>query len=260
MQFFRRFEPIPKFKERMLNMNEIPTDKICYETVVSGGWNFSKIIRRGRTVRITDLEGGGNVSALFYNADNYTERYNMGDTLKIQHISSLFETACIYSDMGRVLMSVTESTCDWHDVICGVTYREDILKRFGVKSYQEAHNDFYRNGFDSLTVELAKYGMTKRDFTNVVNFFSKTLIDDAGDMTFVENYSPAGSYVDLRAEMDTLLVLDTGMHPLNPSTEYLRKPVKITLFKSDPAGPDDPCRLMCPENERGFTNSETYYL
>lgn len=241
-------------------MTPIPSEKILYETVVSGGWNFSKIIRRGRTVRITDLEGGANVSSLFYNSDNYSERYNMGDTLKIQHISSLFKNACIYSDMGRVLMSITESSCEGHDVICGVTYPEFIQKKFGTKSYQEAHNDFYRNGYDSLMVELLKYGMTKRDFTNVVNFFSKMLIDDDGNMTFVEGHSPAGSSVDLRAEMDTLLVLDTGMHPLNPSPDYLAKPVKITLFESEPATADDPCRLMCPENERGFTNSETYYL
>jgi urea carboxylase-associated protein 2 len=241
-------------------MNPIPEDKILYETVVEGGWNFSRTVRRGRTIRLTDLEGGANASALFYNADHYSERYNMGDTMKIQHISSLFKNACIYSDMGRVLMSITDTTQDWHDLICGVTYREDMLARFGTHSYQEAHNDFYRNGFDSLTVELAKYGMTKREFTNVVNFFSKTDIDADGNMTFVPDASPAGSYVDLRAEMDTLLILDTGMHPLNPSAEYLRKPVKVTLYESAPAAADDPCRMLCPENQRGFENSENYYL
>ncbi|WP_372799116.1 urea amidolyase associated protein UAAP1 [Pontiella sp.] len=241
-------------------MIPIPEEKILYETVVSGGWNFSRIVRRGRTLRITDLEGGGNASALFYNADNYAERYNMGDTMKIQHISSLFKHACIYSDMGRVLMSIADTSNDWHDVICGVTYREDILKRFGTRTYQESHNDFYRSGFDSLTVELAKYGMTKRDFTNVVNFFSKTVIDADGNMTFVADASPAGSYVDLRAEMDTLVILDAGMHPLNPSDKYVAKPIGITLYESEPAAADDPCRLMCPENQRGFENSENYYL
>ncbi len=241
-------------------MNSIPEDKIRYETVVPGGWNFSRMVRRGCTIRLTDLEGGANVSALFYNADNYSERYNMGDTMKIQHISSLFKYACIYSDMGRVLMSITDTSNDWHDVICGVTYREDMLERFGTRSYQDVHNDFYRNGFDSLTVELAKHGMTKRDFTNVVNFFSKTDIDADGNMIFVADASLAGSYVDLRAEMDTLIVLDTGMHPLNPSNEYIAKPVKITLFESEPAAADDPCRMLCPENQRGFENSENYYL
>lgn len=241
-------------------MSSIAENKILYETVVEGGWNFSQIIRRGNAVRLTDIEGGGNVSALFYNADNFTERYNMGDTLKIQHISSLFKNACIYSDTGRILMSVVDETLGWHDVICGVTYIEDIMKKNNYKSYQQAHNEFFRNGYDSLMVELAKHGLTKRDFTNVVNFFSKTLIDSDGNLTFAEDFSKAGSYVDLRAEMNTLLVLDTGMHPLNPSLEYLRKPIKVTIYKVGPAAEDDACRMYCPENQRGFINTANYYL
>jgi uncharacterized protein len=234
--------------------------RILYETVVHGGWNFSHVVRRGRTLRLTDVEGGANVSALFYNAANFSERYNMGDTLKIQHISSLFKHACLYSDMGRILMSVTEESLGAHDVICGTTCAEDILRRFGEKSYQEARNDFYRNGYDSLLVELAKHGMTKRDFTETVNFFSKVDVDGDGNLSYVTGASPAGSSVELRAEMDTLVVLDTGMHPLNPSREYLRKPVKVTLLESAPVAADDPCRTFCPENERGFINTENYYL
>ncbi|MDR2850182.1 MAG: urea carboxylase-associated family protein [Verrucomicrobiota bacterium] len=239
----------------------MPTDHpILYETVVDGGWNFSHIIRRGRSVRFTDLEGGANVSALFYNAANVSERYNMGDTLKIQHISYLFKHACIYSDMGRILMSVTGDSCGWHDVICGVSDAKLIAERFGERTYQDARNDFHRNGYDSLLVELAKHGMGRRDFTETVNFFSKAAVDADGGLSFVEGHSPAGATVDLRAEMDTLLVLDTGMHPLNPSRTYLRKPVKITIFASEPAAADDPCRRLCPENERGFINTAHYYV
>lgn len=241
-------------------MNKIPDAKILYETTVAGGWNFSHIIRRGRAVRLTDVEGGGNASALFYNADNFSERYNMGDTLKIQHISSLFKGACVYSDTGRVLMSVTGDSLGWHDVISGVTYQSDIEKKSGYQTYQQAHNDFYRNGYDSLMVELMKHGMSKRDFTNVVNFFTKIAVADDGALTYADGHSPAGSYVDLRAEMDTLLILDTGMNPLNPSTAYLRKPVKVTIYAVDPAGDNDPCRKYCPENERGFINTANYYI
>lgn len=231
-----------------------------HETIVEGGWNYSRVVRRGRTLRLTDLEGGANVSALFYNAANFTERYNMGDTLKIQHISALDKYTCIYSDMGRILMSITDSTIGGHDVICGTTYPDTIRSRFGEQTYQEVHNRFLRNGYDSLLVELAKHGLTKRDFTEVVNFFSQIKVDADGGLQFVEHASPPGGYVDLRAEMDTLIVLDTGMHPLNPAKEYQRKPVGITLFETPLAASDDPCRLFCPENERGFANTENYYL
>jgi len=241
-------------------MKQLIKDRILYETTVAGGWNFSQIIRRGRSIRITDLEGGANVSALFYNAENCSERYNMGDTLKIQHIASLFRHTCIYSDMGRILMSVTDETCGWHDVICGVSHAAGMKEKFGANKYQDARNDFYRNGYDSLLVELAKYGMGRRDFTCTVNFFSKVGIDGEGNLSFAKDHSPAGSYVDLRAEMDTLVVFDTGMHPLNPSDKYLRKPVKVTISAVEPAAADDPCRRFCPENERGFINTETYHI
>ena len=241
-------------------MSATENQKKLYEKVVAGGWNWSHIVKRGTILRIEDIEGGANVAALFYNGANTTERYNMGDTLKIQHISFLKEGQCIYSDMGRILMSLVKESLGWHDVICGVSDAALITKRFGSKPYQEARNDFYRNGYDSLLIELAKHGLGRRDFTETVNFFSQVAVDDAGKLSFVEDYSKAGSFVELRAEMDTLVVLDTGMHPLNPSADYLRKPVRLTIHPAEPVGKDDPCRLFCPENERGFINTANYLV
>lgn len=241
-------------------MKDPNTGDILFETQIAGGWNWSHVVRRGTSIRLTDLEGGANVSALFYNSSEVTERYNMGDTLKIQHISFLCENRCIYSDMGRILMSITKDSCGWHDVICGVSNAELIGRRFGKQSYQDFQNTFYRNGTDSLLIELAKYGMGPRDFTEVVNFFSKVAVDAEGGLSFVESFSAPGSFVELRAEMDTLLVVDTGMHPLNPSPSYLEKPIQITVTNCPPPKADDPCRIFCPENQRGFINTERYHL
>ena len=242
------------------SQNNETSGKLRFETIVPGGWNWSHIIKKGSSVRLTDLEGGANASALFYNAANPSERYNMGDTLKIQHISYITQGHCIYSDMGRILMSVIEDTCGWNDVICGVTDAAMIKARFGSKAYQDHHNDFYRNGYDSLMVELAKHALGPRDFTETINFFTKVGVSDNGDLFFVEDVSTPGSSVTLRAEMDTLLVLDTGMHPLNPAGDYVRKPVKLTVMDCPPASLDDSCRTFCPENERGFINTEQYHL
>lgn len=133
-----------------------------------------------------------------------------------------------------------------------------MKKKFGKKEYQEVHNDFYRNGYDSLLVELGKHGMTKRDFTEIINFFSKVVVDEKGSMSFIENNSKAGDFVDLRAEIDTLVILDTGMHPLSPAEEYPRKPVKATVYRCEPGSKEDPCFTWCPENERGFLATELY--
>ena len=157
-------------------------------------------------------------------------------------------------------MSVIDETCGWHDVVCGVSDAQTIEERFGAKSYQQFQNEFYRNGYDSLLQELAKHGMGRRDFTETINFFSKVAIDADGNLGFVEQFSKPGDYVELRAEMDTLLVLDTGMHPLNSSPTYLQKPIKVSIRECLPPDADDGCRNFCPENERGFFNTELFYL
>ena len=43
------------------------------------------MLKRGTALRIMDMEGGANVGAIFYNAENPSERYNMPETLKAQH-------------------------------------------------------------------------------------------------------------------------------------------------------------------------------
>ena len=115
-----------------------------------------------------------------------------------------------------------------------------------------------RNGRDSLLIELAKYGLGKRDLGPTVNLFSKALPDAEGRLAFVAGHSAAGSVVDLRFEMDTLVCLTTAPHPLNPSPRYDAHPVHLAAWNSGPVGLDDYCRNFRPENVRGFINTERY--
>ena len=80
-------------------------EKVLTSKTIAGGWNYSRIVKRGQKIRLTDLEGGANASLLCYNAKNFTERFNLGDSLKIQHVCRIAENCCLYSDMGRILLS-----------------------------------------------------------------------------------------------------------------------------------------------------------
>ena len=42
--------------------------KTLYEKTLQGGGMWSQTIGRGKVLRLTDLEGGANVSTLLYNA------------------------------------------------------------------------------------------------------------------------------------------------------------------------------------------------
>ncbi len=236
------------------------TSTILFEEILPGGWNRSLLLKRGTALRLTDLEGGANVSALFYNAHNTTERYNMPDTLKAQFISCLGKGTVCYSDMGRVLVSLIDDSCGWHDTISGVSNARTNQRKYGSHPYQSARNSYYRNGFDALLLELAKYGMGKRDMVAPVNFFTKITVDTTGDLMFITGNSPAGSYVDLQAEMDTLVVLCSCPHPLDPSPTYAPGQTKLTVWHSAIPPEQNICRSFCPQNQRGFMNTVEYHL
>ena len=65
------------------------TGAVIISERLRGGQTWSRVLKRGQRLVLTDLEGGAAVAALFFNADDPTERYNMPDTLKAQHIARL---------------------------------------------------------------------------------------------------------------------------------------------------------------------------
>jgi urea carboxylase-associated protein 2 len=233
---------------------------ILFEETIQPGATWSHVLKRGTALRITDVSGAANVGAIFYNWDNPAERYNMPDTLKAQHIARLTRGNVLYSDMGRVLCSVVEDTVGWHDPLGGCANAALVTAKYGEARYQEHRNDYHRNAYDSFVIELAKYGLDARDMAAPVNFFSKVVVDGAGAMAFVPGQSHPGAFVELRAEMNVLAVLNTSPHPLDSNPAYAPKPVQLTVRRVEPPGPDDECRNSAPENGRGFILTERYFL
>ena len=239
-------------------MNPIPAACLLWEENLPGGNHWSGRLHRGTALRLTDLQGGANVSALFYNAEQSLERYNMPDTLKSQHTAFLTAGYVCQSDMGRVLCSITADTLGWHDTWCGVSDAAMVLAKYGEKRYQQHRNAMHRNGRDGLLIELAKWGLGVRDLVPSVNFFSKVVPDADGTLSHVPGHSVAGSYVDLRFEMDTLVVLSTAPHPLDARPDYAPSDVRLSAYCAAPVAADDACRLQCPQNGRAFINTERY--
>ncbi len=238
----------------------MPDDIPLFEDLLLPGAAWSHVLKRGTALRLTDTGGGANVGAILYNADCPVERLNLPDTLKAQHIARITLNSALYSDMGRVLCSVTHDTLGWHDALCGCLGAAEVEAKYGAVRYQEAHNDFHQNARDSFLIELEKYGLGLRDLSPNINFFSKVTVGEDGGMTYQPDHSPPGSFVELRAEMNVLVILNSCPHPLDPSPNYAPKPVPLAVKRVLPPAADDPCRLSCSENGRGFTLTERYFL
>ncbi len=224
-----------------------------------GGAHWSYRVRRGTTLRFIAVEAGTNASVLLYRADERMERLNVPDTLKAQHTAHLTAGHVLYSDMGRILASIPRDTVGWHDPLCGLSDAEGSARRHGVKRYQEHRNAMHRNGKDSLLVEMGKWGLGLRDLVPNVNLFSRVAVDTDGRFRFAGNHAKPGDFVELRFEMDTLVLVSTAPHPLDPRPDYAPGKVAIVAWDSGPAGADDACRLSCAENGRGFHNTELIY-
>lgn len=231
-----------------------------YEETVPGGGHTSFILKRGQLLRLTDIEGGANVSLLLLNAHEKSERLNLPDTLKCQHTARLTAGHCLYSDMGRILAAITADTCGWHDSMGGLLNAVEVAEKYGQVRYQELRNGFFRNGMDNLLVELGKWDLGLADLLMNLNLFSKVTVDSDGCFHFQPGNSKAGDYLELYAPMDTLVVLTALQHPLDPNPAYAPKPVQLSWQQVQSDGISVLCRTSRPENGRGFHNTERLYI
>ena len=162
--------------------------------------------------------------------------------------------------MGWILCSVIADTVGWHDPIGGTSNKHLVEQKYGPSTYQEHRNEYHKNGHDSFLVELGKWGLGPRDLAANVNLLSRVDVAEDGSMSFVAGNSKAGDYVELRAEMNVLVILNTCQHPLDPNPKYQPKPVQLSIRRVSAPAVDDPCRVSRPENGRGFTLTERYFL
>src|ERR1700730_2491363 len=232
---------------------------VRWEEMVQPGATWSHVLKRGTALRITDVEGGANVGAIFYNMECPAERYNI-DTLKAQQVAQLSKGCVLYSDMGRILCSITEDTAGGHDPIGGCSNAALVRQKYGESRYQELRNDYYKNTRDSFLIELEKWGLGPRDLTPNVNFFSLLRVSGDGSIAYQPSTSGPGSFVELRAEMNVLTILNTCQHPLDPNPKYQPRPVHLAIRSVPAPREDDPCRTFRRENGRGFTLTERYFL
>jgi urea carboxylase-associated protein 2 len=196
-------------------------------------------LKRFDVIRITNPACTPGAALFMWNADEPSERYNAGDTVKLQWTTNLTTGRVLFSDMGRVLASITADTGAGHDSIIGPN--------------TPAQAGIGRNGRDNLRLAAAKFGLTRRDLAPSLSLFSKIATDDEGRF-YYHGAPPAGAMVELRAEQNLLVALSNTPHALSPLQEATG-PIEFTIAHGPPVA-DDLCRNFTPEAVRGFINTD----
>ncbi len=188
---------------------------------------WSRVVKRGQTLRIVDSEGQQAVDAVLYCADDTAERYSTQDTLRTQGSAYVELGTRLISNRGRVMARITADTCGRHDSSAGCCSCESNAVRFGEETkYQHACRE-------NFILELSKYGMTKRDIVANLNFFMNVPIDPDGKFTVVDGMSAPGNYVDVTMDLDVIFVISNCPQVNNPCNGFNPTPIRVIVWDED---------------------------
>ena len=205
-----------------------PADAV-YSHVIPAGESWLHPIRAGQTFRIVDLEGNQAVDTLFYNAEDYADRYDFQNTIRAQNNIYLSTGTRLMSSQNNVLLTITADTCGRHDTLGGACATESNQVRYALdKAYMHA----CRQSF--LTALLhSDHGLEKRDIPNNINFFMNVPVTPDGGLTFEDGISEAGKYVEMRAAQDVLGLISNCPQLNNPCNAYNPTPVQVLIWAAD---------------------------
>jgi urea carboxylase-associated protein 1 len=201
-------------------------DTALFREVVPAGEAFMRTVKKGQVVRILDLEGNQAVDTLFYNANNTEERYDASQTIREQGNLYITSDSRLLSNDGNLMLTVIADTCGRHDTLGGACSAESNTVRYALEKH------YMHSCRDSFIMALAEHGkgMSKRDLPSNINFFMNVPVTPDGELTFADGISAAGRYVEMRAEMDILLLISNCPQLNNPCNAYNPTPVEVLVW------------------------------
>jgi hypothetical protein len=156
----------------------------------------------------------------------------------------------ILSDMGRVFLSVIEDTGGAHDLLVGGSTPASTLAATGVPG---------RNTQENFLAAASKIGLDVRDIPPCATFFAPVSPDETGRFHWQPGRKRPGDFVDLRAEMDLVLVASNCPHPLDPAPPASTGPVTLIRHRAPTASAEDICRTASPEAIRAFAFTDRLF-
>ena len=198
----------------------------AYNHIIPAREPWSAIVRKGQFLRIVDVEGQQAVDTLFYSAEDSSERYCAQATQAAQGSAYIGTGTPILSNHGRRMLTMVADSVGGHDTSAGACSCEANTVRFG------HHTRYMHACRENFIVELAKYGMTKRDIVSNINFFMNVPVLPDGALAIVDGVSKPGDYVELRAEMDVLCVISNCPQVNNPCNGFNPTPVGVLIWNA----------------------------
>lgn len=197
--------------------------EVIHDVVVPARAPWLHHVAAGQTLRIVDLEGNQAVDFLLYAAQDDAERYSAQDTIAAQGNLFLREGTVLRSNEGRAMMTISATSVEYHDTIGGACSCESNTLRYG--HHTKAQHACVENFLEANLRE----GRGKRDIVSNINFFMNVPVESDGSLGIVDGISAPGLTVDLRAEMDVIVVVSNCPQVNNPCNGFHPTPVRMIV-------------------------------
>lgn len=194
------------------------------------GEPWMKTVKRGQTLRIVDLEGNQAVDTIFYSEADPAERYSLTHTIQAQGGLYLSTGTRLMSSEGRPMLSITADTCGRHDTLGGACASESNTVRYALeKRFMHSCRDNYLLAISNYSAQH-NVAFDKRDVVSNINFFMNVPVTPGGKLTFEDGISAPGKYVEMRAEMDLIVLVSNCPQLNNPCNAYNPTPVRFLIW------------------------------
>ncbi|MBL0919063.1 MAG: urea carboxylase-associated family protein [Hydrogenophaga sp.] len=208
-----------------LTHSPLQPDDAVFRHVIPAGEPCLFEVKAGQTLRLLDLEGNQAIDTLFYNAHAPRERYDAQRTLRRQNEVYLTTGSVLYSNLGRPLLTIVADTCGRHDTLGGACAQESNTVRYALdKRYMHSCRDNF------LRACLHDGRLDKRDIGANINFFMNVPVTPEGGLTFEDGLSAPGKYVELKAEMDVIVLISNCPQLNNPCNGWNPTPAEVLVW------------------------------
>jgi urea carboxylase-associated protein 1 len=211
----------------MLKESTLNPASAVYRQVVPAGRYWMHAVKAGQIFRIVDCEGNQAVDTLFYAAADPSEHYSATDTIREQGNVYLGVGTKLISQDGNVMLEIVADTVGRHDTLGGACATESNTVRYALekKTMQAC-----RDSFLLALAENGHFGLSKRDLAHNINFFMNVPITPEGGLTFADGVSGPGCYVEMRAEMDVIVLISNCPQLNNPCNAYNPTPIEVMVW------------------------------
>jgi len=196
---------------------------IVHDEIVPARAPWLHHIAAGQTLRIVDLEGNQAVDFLLYAEEDDAERYSAQDTVAAQGNLFLRTGTVLRSNEGRPMMTIAGTSVAYHDTIGGACSCESNTLRYG--HHTKAQHACVENFLEANLLE----GRGKRDIVSNINFFMNVPVEEDGALGIVDGISAPGLTVDLKADMDVIVVVSNCPQINNPCNGFNPTPVRMIV-------------------------------